>query len=349
MKSKKPLCCALLAFAWVTGARGQEVNDASAFVPGCYQSYEMVLVGEDGALNQVSLVSTANQQQVVNGLTYKVLDAGELGLGQLCFRQEDGRVYRLDADGQHEVLCYDFTLKAGDEFVSPDGTEWTVLSSRDTLMNLPMREQFSTHLLTLSQKANPQVQDTWQEGVGSWHYGPFTPDLLQSYAHVAMLGCLMNNQTFSFDRSPLWSRFLGLPHAQMPADEEEQNPLSSGDSLVWTLRGDSLHVRGRVLRSASSRGLKAWCYLHDGVASLYIEPVPTMSYMPLRYDVDLCVPCHGERVAQVEVRGATLPSSIASSVMTSQPCVIYDLQGRKVEGKPSRGIYIIGGKKRVVE
>ena len=27
----------------------------------------------------------------------------------------------------------------------------------------------------------------------------------------------------------------------------------------------------------------------------------------------------------------------------------YDLQGRKVEGKPSRGIYIIGGKKRVVE
>ncbi len=27
---------------------------------------------------------------------------------------------------------------------------------------------------------------------------------------------------------------------------------------------------------------------------------------------------------------------------------VYDLQGRKVEGKPSRGIYIIGGKKRVV-
>ena len=28
---------------------------------------------------------------------------------------------------------------------------------------------------------------------------------------------------------------------------------------------------------------------------------------------------------------------------------VYDLQGRKVEGTPSRGIYIIGGKKRVVE
>lgn len=27
----------------------------------------------------------------------------------------------------------------------------------------------------------------------------------------------------------------------------------------------------------------------------------------------------------------------------------YDLQGRKVEGKLSRGIYIIGGKKRVVK
>ena len=28
---------------------------------------------------------------------------------------------------------------------------------------------------------------------------------------------------------------------------------------------------------------------------------------------------------------------------------VYDLQGRKVEGKPSRGIYVIGGKKRVVK
>ena len=28
---------------------------------------------------------------------------------------------------------------------------------------------------------------------------------------------------------------------------------------------------------------------------------------------------------------------------------VYDLQGRKIQGKPSRGIYIIGGKKRVVE
>ena len=28
---------------------------------------------------------------------------------------------------------------------------------------------------------------------------------------------------------------------------------------------------------------------------------------------------------------------------------VYDLQGRKVEDKPSRGIYIVGGKKRVVE
>ena len=28
---------------------------------------------------------------------------------------------------------------------------------------------------------------------------------------------------------------------------------------------------------------------------------------------------------------------------------VYDLQGRRVQGKPSRGIYIIGGKKRVVE
>lgn len=46
-----------------------------------------------------------------------------------------------------------------------------------------------------------------------------------------------------------------------------------------------------------------------------------------------------------------MPNSISnswSSVYDVEPAC-YDLQGRKVEGKPSRGLYIIGGKKRVVK
>lgn len=45
-----------------------------------------------------------------------------------------------------------------------------------------------------------------------------------------------------------------------------------------------------------------------------------------------------------------MPSGVLHSRADDQDMATscYDLQGRKVTGKPSRGLYIIGGKKRVV-
>ena len=348
MRELRNILAVVIMFVCTTDIHGQN-QGASAFIPGCYQSYVMAFVDNDAAMEQISMVSTADKVAEMNGRKYKTLDAGEAGLGTLYFRQEGGKVYRLTDDGQGEILCYDFGLKPNEEFTAPDGTEWKVLSARDTVMNLPMRENYKTRLLTLCHKDNPGIQDTWQEGVGSWHYGPFTPDQLQSYASVAMLTCLMDNQVFEFDRPPLWSSFLSHPHSHSSADDEWKMKWMDKDSLTWKQVGDTLHISGFVYGFGGTGGLNARSYIHEGVARVYAVPMPRQSYLLNWYDVDLHVPCHGEEIKKVEVRGNDIPSSLRTiSAGRQETAQTYDLQGHKVEGKPSRGIYVIGGKKRVV-
>ena len=349
MREQRNILALVIMFVCTTDIHGQN-QGASAFIPGCYQSYVMAFVDNDAAMEQISMVSTADKVAEMNGRKYKTLDAGEAGLGTLYFRQEGGKVYRLTDDKQREVLCYDFGMETGEEFTAPDGTEWKVLSTRDTVMNLPMQENYKTRLLTLCHKGNPGIQDTWQEGMGSWHYGPFTPDQLQSYASVAMLTCLMDNQVFEFDRPPLWSSFLSHPHSHSSADDEWKMKWMNKDSLTWKQVGDTLHISGFVYGFGGTGGLNARSYIHEGVARVYAVPMPRQSYLLNWYDVDLHVPCHGEEIKKVEVRGNDIPSSIRTiSAGRQETAQTYDLQGRKVEGKPSRGIYVIGGKKRVVK
>lgn len=350
MRGLKSISSAVILFACATGIYGQN-NGASAFIPGCYQSYEMAFVDSSATLKYVEMVSTTDKVAEVNGRKYKLLKTGDAGLGTLYFRQEEGKVYRLAEDRQQEVLCYDFGLEAGDEFTVPGGAVWTVLSTRDTVMNLPMMENFKTHLLTLCRKDNPQIQDTWQEGVGSWHYGPFTPDLLQSYSHVAMLNCLMENQVFEFDRMPLWGSFLTRIHPRYPSDDEFIEKWHGRDSLAWKQDGDTLYISGFVYGFGGGGGLNAWSYIHEGTALVSVLPTPMHSCCAVWYDIDLHIPCHGEIVSRVEVRDVDIPSSVTATLMPVQSPrhSTYDLQGRRIEGKSTPGLYIIGGKKRVVK
>ncbi len=356
MKKVKRMLLAAAMSAVTMGAFPQD-QGVSMFIPGCCQTCQMLLVEKDGRkAEMINLISGTAEEEMVNGRRYKTLNANRAGLGTLRFRQESGKVYRLADDGLGEILCYDFGLKPDEEFTAPDGTEWMVLSARDTVMHLPVLGEYRTRLLTLCRKDNPGIQDTWQEGLGSWHYGPFTPDQLQVFAHVALLNCISEDQTLEFDRPPLWSRMLREVRSHVPylqngqTEEEWQREWDSKDSLTWAQQGDTLRVTGFVVRSSSTTGLNAWCFMHEGAVDLHVEDVPVHAYMWFWYDIDLRIPCHGEEIKKVEVRGNDILSSIrAISAGRQETAQTYDLQGRKVEGKPSRGIYVIGGKKRVVK
>ena len=54
----------------------------------------------------------------------------------------------------------------------------------------------------------------------------------------------------------------------------------------------------------------------------------------------------GEECVTLECKG-TSATSVNGITSSSQKDGFYDLQGRKLSGKPARGIYIEGGKKKV--
>lgn len=61
--------------------------------------------------------------------------------------------------------------------------------------------------------------------------------------------------------------------------------------------------------------------------------------------------CGGETIYDLWPTPSGELASRIQGVRSSSPSdkqAVYDLQGRRIEGKPSRGIYIIGGQKRVV-
>lgn len=86
-----------LAALYGVSAQCAEVREdsVSMFVPGSYQSCSMAFVGNGEAeAKEVNFVSTEGQSAEVNGKVYKIIDASEVGLGTLYFRQE-GNVHSV--------------------------------------------------------------------------------------------------------------------------------------------------------------------------------------------------------------------------------------------------------------
>ena len=119
--------------------------------------------------------------------------------------------------------------------------------------------------------------------------------------------------------------------------------------------GDYKIVKGIGITSSIDRD----CIFFASSASIFDEE--NLKYMPeyadeVSHSYSRSILVHFERDGEVLYdQWPTPDGSMAQhvqDVLTSgsqDNSAVYDLQGRKVEGKPSRGIYIIGGKKRVVE
>jgi hypothetical protein len=75
------------------------------------------------------------------------------------------------------------------------------------------------------------------------------------------------------------------------------------------------------------------------------------------YDIDTRIPGFKKGTYQVQLYNKTVelecmagnPTSLRNQQILSSPTRLYDLQGRQLFDKPARGIYIEGGKKKLVE
>lgn len=119
--------------------------------------------------------------------------------------------------------------------------------------------------------------------------------------------------------------------------------------------GDTLHVWG-WLRTSCALQPYAACVLEGDNISFKTYSLADVDCFS-NYNIEARISNFKKGTYQVQLFNKTVelecmagdPTSLRSQQILSSPTRLYDLQGRQLFDKPAQGIYIEGGKKKLVE
>lgn len=155
----------LLAFLMMTGK-----TQAQEYLPMVQEGNEWHTLFQGMALDKYNYVFSCSGDTLVDNVRYSKLiltrDESEPYLFTLL-REENGKVWALYfLNNPEEFLLYDFTANVGDNLVVGDfGTDYVVDSISIEHIGGLDRKKF--WLVTNDYLGNPQVRETWIEGIGS--------------------------------------------------------------------------------------------------------------------------------------------------------------------------------------
>ena len=145
-------------------------TQAQEYLPMVQEGNEWHTLFQGMALDKYNYVFSCSGDTLVEDVRYskliRTLDGGEPYLFTLL-REVDGKVWALYfLNNPEEFLLYDFTANVGDNLVVGDfGTNYVVDSiSTEHIGGLDRKKLW---LVTNDYLGNPQVRETWIEGIGS--------------------------------------------------------------------------------------------------------------------------------------------------------------------------------------
>lgn len=295
----------------------------------------------DGSITGEEFVVNADNDSIVNGVKYRILDSEEFG----CFlfrEKEEGRIYRLSEDGQQEYLVFDYNLNVGDSFTDEYGTEMIVTERKDTLefdnWGFPV-----THiLLRLESVEEPKIKDVWIDGVGSVNTGMLPrKSLRKSYSYKVMycknfVGFLVNTPIFK--SCPFF------------CDYEDQGEDFDVDCRI---EGDSLYIKGHIPLSCNDFQYISLIKNGDNF-DVFFSYIPSYGEYSGLFKVNIALPgfrgCEGCKLKFWTAYGTyTYEITGIDKVKenSKEDGTVYDLTGRRLNGKPHKGIYIRNKKKHL--
>lgn len=264
---------------------------------------------------------------------------------QYGYRMADRKIYVYDFEAQKETVAFDFSLSAGDSFRTFNGMAWKVVSATDTLVNTSFcgtGGSVSKRLLSVVSD-DGKYSDQWLEDFGSF-MNHFMVRSLENvrYSHTLLM---------EYDYGAYLAREIG------------SDPIFTHDS-GWM---DGHYDDGGTGESAKCsfengtlvyESVRWWwghrmysCFYRDGddIHALFqweLNPMEDNASPALQRDVvtfrGLPAPASGKYTVHNDDGSA----SIGSVEATSRPAgAVYDLQGRRVGARLTKGIYIMGGQK----
>ena len=295
------------------------------------------------------------QETAENGIVYhRIFEDSYLNGGaaynpvklQYGYRWADKQMFIYDFDKQEETLAFDFNLSEGDHFTTFNGKKWEIVSASDTLVNISFcgkGEGVSKRLLTV-RTLDDLLTDQWLEDFGS-------------FANHFMINSLENVEC----SQTLWMEYA---MGEYLAREISTGPIYAHDSgwldsafeasvmpyTVCTFNNGQLLIEV-VQRWYEHRDYICFYREGDDIYKDYsweLEPHVDLGNSVLRRDVvifnELPTPESGKYVVHID--GSKYTTSIRNIGTTLRPTgFFYDLQGRRLLSKPTKGIYIQNGQK----
>lgn len=317
----------------------------------------------------------AEEDTVIAGCAYKKLYRGygeNLSVAALL-REEEGKVYLWDMNAEKERVLYDFTLNQGDVFYMPYQENGKEESYTCTVTKVDEYESAGHRLKRIHFDA--QVPDgngedsnggmssnVWIEGLGVPNGNPLknviNPTVTGEWAcYCPYIYTSATFFPFSFARQ-------GIRGQELVLHEELAKPLSDEngkkDLLKYELLAgngedsDTLHISGYLWANADC---SHYIYCYDNSQKVCWERVEIgqAKGSPKAYWVDIKFPMFYEEYYQYVVEDNEGKHPIGEAINSIHNIEeetsfvgIYDLTGRPVSA-PSKGIYILNGKKVLVK
>ena len=275
---------------------------------------------------------------------------------QYGYRVADKQIFVYDYDKNEECLAFDFTLAAGDRFITYNGMEWEVDAAVDTLVNLSYSSQTEscTKRLLRVHSVDGLYSDQWLEDFGSLANHLMIRPMSQNSCSQTLwmeydYGYYLVRE-LSLD--PLFTHDSGMP------EDNHQHTHGTGHSEV-TYSDGTLRVEREGFHSPN-RQYTCYYRVDDDLYNAYtwdLNPATNAAYTvwhkEIAYFYGLPAPQSGEYT--VHFLTGDLPTGIHDVEDSSIPVnsdqaksSLFDLQGRRLSQKPARGVYIQGGMKRRV-
>ncbi|MBR5657157.1 MAG: hypothetical protein IKW98_10855 [Prevotella sp.] len=279
---------------------------------------------------------------------------------QYGYRMADKQIFIYDFEKDEERLAFDFTLSAGDHFITYNGMEWEVDATMDTLVNISYKGkgENTTKRLLKVHSVDGRHSDQWLEDFGSLaNHFMIRPMIESGQMQTLWMEYEYGyNLVREFSSDPFYTHDSGKP------DEINEQPANESASRTITFNDGTLKVENIGWHSPN-RVYSFFYRVDDGLYCVYvwlISPATGAAYVVWHHDTSwfygLPTPqSGGYSIHSMDERPAGI--SIPTNDSSKDPVGLstYDLQGRKLSnskwsnGQIRKGIYVKDGRKFVVK
>ena len=263
------------------------------------------------------------------------------------YRFDDEKMYVYNFKTEKESVACDFTLQPGEQFTTPDGVCWKVVSRRKVAFESSFdyhTDYKNEHVVLSVQSLDGTMSDEWVQYIGSLHY-PMQywgrTDIKR--IHTAFFNFSSESEKlvyFNFSEDPIYGQYVEVDPGPNANTELTRD-------YVITAGCDSLNIAINYYTFFT----RHYCYTYRNGNTFDIH---SWELGPLRDGDNPGVPSFGLTFPgaplndnyTIVYNGETLSTSVNALRESSITSLEYDLSGRRLTTPPTRrGIYVNGGRK----